>query len=85
MTNKTDGYSRFRGGLDLGMGIVYLILGGAAIYYKYFGAMPLQAGVAYTLGGMMILYGLFRLWRGFAYIRHQKAATDRETPPRTQE
>jgi hypothetical protein len=74
----TDGYSRFRGSLDFGMGIMYLIFGSVAIFGKYFGAMPLQAGVAYTLGGMMILYGLFRLWRGYVYIREKKAGRNIE-------
>lgn len=60
---------RFRSTLNLVMGTIYLLLGGVVIYMKYFGTMELGTGMAYGLGGLMIVYGLFRLWRGFQDIK----------------
>jgi len=62
-------YSRFQSTLNIGMGLVYLIIGITIVYMKYYGAVPLGPGLAYALGGLMIVYGVFRLWRGFMDIR----------------
>ncbi len=69
---RTDAYSKFRGSLHIGMGVMYLIIGSLVLYIKYFGTMELSSGLAYTLGSLMVLYGLFRLWRGIVAIREYK-------------
>lgn len=66
-------YNRFQSTLNIGMGLVYLIIGITIVYMKYYGAVPLGPGLAYALGGLMIVYGVFRLWRGFMDIRRMKS------------
>lgn len=65
-------YSRFQSTLNIGMGLVYLIVGFTIVYMKIYGVVPLEPALAYALGGLMIVYGLFRLWRGFMDIRRAK-------------
>lgn len=68
-SNSNSGYQRFRATLHMGMGVFYVCIGILIIYVKYFGSMALPEVFAYVLGSMMILYGLFRVWRGFADMR----------------
>lgn len=56
--------ARFRAILNLVMGTVYILLGIVVMYLKYFGTIELGALLAYFLGGLFILYGAFRIWRG---------------------
>lgn len=70
--HNLSGGSRFRSILNISMGIIYLILGGVVIYTKYFGTMELGNGIRYALGGLMIVYGLFRLWRGFYEMKSMR-------------
>lgn len=69
---RTNGMLRFQGTMHIGMGIFYVIIGILVLYVKYFGTMELPTGLAYFLGTMMILYGLFRLWRGFVFLKQRK-------------
>lgn len=62
-------YRRMRSGMHIGMGIFYVIIGSAILYVKYFGTIELSTGLAYTLGSLMVLYGIFRLWRGFTDMK----------------
>jgi hypothetical protein len=55
----------FRAGLHIVMGILYLILAGVVIYYRKFGTLDLGNSMAFLLGGLLALYGLFRIWRGW--------------------
>ena len=63
---------RFQVIMHLGMGTFYLIAGALVLYVKYFGTMELSAGLAYFLGTMMLLYGTFRIWRGFTELKNLK-------------
>ena len=68
--NKSEkGYARLKAMQHIAMGIVYLVFAGVMFYLKKFGALDLSAGVAYALGGILVLYGIFRLWRGFAEMK----------------
>lgn len=69
---RRSGYERMQMPLHIGMGFVYIIFGILILYIKYFGTMQLSAGLAYALGGLMLLYGVFRLWRGFSMMRQTK-------------
>jgi hypothetical protein len=71
-SDKSSGYKGIRSSLHIGMGVVYLVLGGIAVVGKYFGKFELDPIKAYVLGGIMILYGAFRLWRGVQDIRMRK-------------
>jgi uncharacterized membrane protein HdeD (DUF308 family) len=55
---------KFRLMLHLVMGIVYVVLAVIVINMKHFGTMELDKGMAYALGGLLALYGIFRIWRG---------------------
>jgi len=56
--------SYFRTSMDIGMGIFYAVIGSLIIYARSFGTMTIQPVIAYVLGGMMVIGGLFRLYRG---------------------
>lgn len=68
--NKSGkGYQQFRAILHVGMGSFYLLIGGLVLYIKQFGSMDLSSGLAYPLGVLILLYGIFRLWRGITDMR----------------
>ncbi|MBS1645529.1 MAG: C4-dicarboxylate ABC transporter [Bacteroidetes bacterium] len=46
------------------MGLILLVLGAVVAYYKRFGTIDLSLWSAYGLAALMIVYGLFRIWRG---------------------
>ena len=69
---RRSGYERMQIPLHLGMGCVYIIFSLLVFYLKYFGTMELSSGLAYALSGLMFLYGIFRLWRGFSMLRQTK-------------
>ncbi|AQX04075.1 C4-dicarboxylate ABC transporter [Elizabethkingia meningoseptica] len=48
--------------LSLVAGICYITLGIFVISYKFL-VVPLEANIAYLLGGLLIVYGVFRLIR----------------------
>lgn len=55
---------KYRPLLDIFMGIFYLAMAAFVIYYRRFGTMELSSGLVYGMGGLLILYGLFRLYLG---------------------
>ena len=57
--------------LSLVAGFFYIILGIAVIAYKFF-VIFLEPNIAYSLGGLLILYGLFRIGRAIYRIRQNK-------------
>lgn len=69
---STHGFTRFRSTLHLSMGILYLIFGSAVIYLQKFGNLALPGIMAYAVGGLMLLYGVFRIWRGLRDMRERK-------------
>lgn len=62
-------YEKMQIPLHFGMGSIYVIFGLLVVYVKYFGSMSLSAGIAYALGGIMLIYGAFRIWRGISLLR----------------
>jgi len=65
-------YNNFRGSLHMGMGAVYIALGVAVMYYRVFGTIELPLAVSVTLGVAMLLYGAFRIWRGYMDLRQNR-------------
>jgi hypothetical protein len=53
-----------RTSMDIGMGVFYTAIGSLIIYAKAFGNMTIPPAIAYILGGMMVVGGLFRFIRG---------------------
>ena len=49
-------------------GFFYIVLGIVVIIYKFF-IIPVEPNVAYPLGGLLILYGIFRIVRAFYKMR----------------
>ena len=66
---KTPNWQRVRAMQHIGMGAVYLIIAVLLFYVKTFGTIELSTGVAYALGGLLLVYGVFRIWRGFVELR----------------
>ncbi len=60
--------SYFRTSMDIGMGIFYTVIGCLIVYAKTFGTMAIPPVIAYALGGMMVVGGLFRLYRGLKVV-----------------
>jgi hypothetical protein len=59
-------YSSRRSLMDLGMGIIYALLGGFFAFSEFFGiAMEFPTKpFSYIFGGICLLYGAFRIYRG---------------------
>jgi hypothetical protein len=73
-------YSQFRTSLDFGMGIMYILIASMILTIKYFGTMALDASFAYILGTLMLLYGVFRIYRGFSALRNRKRNAKKDFP-----
>ena len=59
----------FRTPLDIGMGIFYVVIGIVIMVTKSFGYIAIPAIICYVLGGMMLVGGGFRFYRGIQDIR----------------
>lgn len=55
--------------LSLVTGLFYIVLGIVVILYKFFFTV-LEPGVAYALGALLILYGIFRIYRAISKIKN---------------
>ncbi len=65
-SNRKKGlnWQRIRAMQHIGMGIVYIIIAVLLLWVKTFGTIELSNGIAYALGGLLLVYGVFRIWRG---------------------
>jgi hypothetical protein len=71
-TSGSNNYRNVRSVMHIGMGGIYLLFGGIIIAYRNFVTVQLSAAMAYGIGGLMVLYGAFRLYRGFADMRQMR-------------
>lgn len=55
--------------LSLVTGLFYIALGIVIIIYKFF-FIILEPTVAYPLGAVVMLYGIFRIWRAVSRIKN---------------
>lgn len=55
---------RFQAGRHIVMGLILIALAYAVVHYHRFGTLDLTPITSYTLAGIMVVYGLFRIWRG---------------------
>ncbi|EJL72126.1 DUF308 domain-containing protein [Chryseobacterium populi] len=55
--------------LSLITGLFYIALGIVVIVYKFFFTL-LEPAIAYTLGAVLILYGIFRIYRAVSKIKN---------------
>ena len=56
--------------LSILVGIFYIALGVFVMVYKFF-LNPLEVITSYLLGGLLIIYGVFRIGRAIYYIRRK--------------
>jgi hypothetical protein len=64
---KLSAYTTRRSLMDFGMGLIYTALGGFFLLSKQFGyelQFP-QPPFSYIFGGLCVVYGLFRIYRGY--------------------
>lgn len=54
----------FRSVMHIVIGILYLGIAGYLITVNKFGAVDLGKPMSYALGGLLLVYGGFRIWRG---------------------
>lgn len=57
--------------LSIIAGLAYIALGVVVLVYKFF-AITLEDYVAYALGSLMIIYGIFRIVRAIYRIKEDK-------------
>lgn len=64
---KMKAYANRRALMDYGMGILYLAAGGFLVLAKSLGSEVeiLPEPLSYALGGLLLIYGGFRIYRGY--------------------
>jgi hypothetical protein len=68
---RSKGYVQFRMIFDIAMGLLYIACGVLVIWANKFGfrfTIDISFGFLVALGALFILYGLFRIYRGFKHI-----------------
>jgi len=75
-TEREKSQSLFRKTMDIGMGLFYTVIGVLVIYMQSFGNFQMPAFVAYILGGMMSVGGIFRFVRGVRSFMPPKNDSD---------
>jgi hypothetical protein len=53
------------------MGLILMGLGYVVVQYRSFGQLELSSATSYTLAGILVIYGLFRIWRGTRELREK--------------
>lgn len=67
--NNTNVPPKWRAWLHLGMGIVYLLFAEMVYSAKTFATIKLSPTAVYGMAGILVAYGIFRIWRGIADIK----------------
>ncbi|QXU47592.1 DUF308 domain-containing protein [Chryseobacterium sp. D764] len=57
--------------LSLITGLFYIVLGIVVIVYKFFFTI-LEPAVAYALGVVLVIYGIFRIYRAISRIKKSR-------------
>lgn len=69
---KNKGRNSFQGAAHIGIGVLYIVVGCIVGYYKTFGTIVLSNVAAYGITTLMVLYGAFRIYRGWVYLKPGK-------------
>ncbi len=67
--NQKKNYTKFRGIIHFTMGILYVLMGIASVYLVKIGFFNLDLSMGYLIGGLMLAYGIFRIFRGIQRLR----------------
>ncbi len=70
------GKSRFQMIADMAMGALYVVFGCWILVVKKFGNFELTGTLAYCMIGLLLVYGGFRLYRGFSAYKASKNIGD---------
>ena len=68
---QNKGYRQFRKIFDIAMGLLYITCGGFVLMARKLGfTFNVETSLVFfwALGGLFILYGIFRIYRGFKHI-----------------
>lgn len=57
--------------LSVVIGFFYVVLGITVVVYHFF-VVPLEPSVSYPLGGLLMIYGIFRIVRAILKIKKSK-------------
>ncbi|AZA80902.1 C4-dicarboxylate ABC transporter [Chryseobacterium lactis] len=57
--------------LSLVTGLFYIVLGIVVIVYKFFFTI-LEPAIAYALGVVLVIYGVFRIYRAISRIKKSR-------------
>lgn len=60
-----------RGIAGMAMGILYIVIAFFVVYFEQKKQIDIGAGLSYVLGGIMVLYGIFRMYRGYKMMKGQ--------------
>jgi ABC-type nickel/cobalt efflux system permease component RcnA len=64
-------WRRFQAARHITMGLILMGLGYVVVQYRSFGQLELSSATSYTLAGILVIYGLFRIWRGTRELREK--------------
>lgn len=53
-------------------GMMYVLFGFMVLFLKYFNSIQLSKGTAYAMGTLLLIYGIFRLYRGISNMRSDR-------------
>ncbi len=70
--NANKKATSFRAILDFVMGTVYIVLAGVVLYSRHFGTIELPPATVYGMSGLLIVYGVFRIYLGFKRYRQER-------------
>lgn len=62
----------FQAGRHIVMGLLLIVLAWALVEYKSFGQLALSSSTSYILAAILVVYGLFRIWRGTRELKERK-------------
>lgn len=68
LSNRQKNYLRTRSIVDYCMGLLWMSMGVFVMFKKYFDvqiAMDVEGPAFKILGGVFIIYGIFRMYRGY--------------------
>lgn len=74
--SKSDVYGRFRASVDMGMGVIYMVVSFFATQTAYI-VENYGKGLSYSISLLFFLYGVFRVYRGFDAIRQSMKPEDK--------
>jgi ABC-type nickel/cobalt efflux system permease component RcnA len=69
--NRNRVTRRFNAARHIVMGLILIGLAFPLVYYHKFGTMELSNMTSYAVAGIMVVYGLFRIWRGTRELRER--------------